>query len=149
MTTQAFRIGAIEIRTAVLLLAVLLGIAFPPVPASGQEPFFGVPVSADGVRGIVLRHHFVHPLPDGDESVITYAPDGTTTLVLRSGSRFAGSWTVDDSGRLCLSWPEYLQADCFQVFLDGTLLRLVAASGRIAGETLLPGLPPPWLSEPD
>ena len=118
-------------------------------PALGQDPGFGVPVVASGIRDIIVRHHFVHPLPDGGEYVITYDLDGTTRLVLKSGARFDGAWTIDTAGRLCLSWPDHPGPDCFSVFLDGTVFRLVDASGRVAGETPLPAGPPPWLAGTD
>lgn len=108
-----------------------------------------MPVTAGGIRDIVVRHHFAHPLPGGREYVITYGADGTTNLILRSGDRFAGTWAIDGAGHLCLSWPDHPGPDCFSVFLDGTMLRLVDATGRIAGETPLPGTPPSWLDGPD
>ena len=145
MAIQKPKIGGGRTRTAALLCAAQLVAS----PALGQEPAFGVPVTADGIREIIARHHFVHPLPDNREYVITYRADGTTNLVVRSGERFVGAWSVDGSGRLCLSWPDHPGPDCFSVFLDGSLLRLVDPSGRIAGQTPLPGTPPPWLEELD
>lgn len=126
----------------------IIALAFAPV-ASGQAPYFGVPVSADGLPEILLRHHFVYPLPDGSAYVITYAEDGTTDLTLQSGDRFAGTWAIDADGRLCLTWADRSEPDCFSAFLDGSVLRLVDSSGRIAGETSLPGTAPAWLTDPD
>ncbi len=142
MATRKDRIGGSRVRAAALLCAV----QFAASPALGQDPAYGVPVTAGGIRDIIVRHHFTHRLPDGPEYVLTYGPDGTTELVLRSGARFAGTWTLDSTGRLCLSWPAHSGPDCFSVFLDGDLLRLVDRSGRIAGETRLPGDPPSWLA---
>ena len=145
VATRKHKIGTGWIRTAALVCAAQLVAS----PAPGQAPDFGVPVTADGIREIIARHHFVHPLPDSREYVITYGSDGTTDLVVRSGERFAGAWSIDGSNRLCLSWPGHPGPDCFSVFLDGALLRLVDSSGRVAGQTPLPGTPPSWLEDLD
>ena len=145
MATLKNRIGGRRDRIAALACAA----QFLASAAFGQDLGFGVPVAASGIRDIIVRHHFVHPLPGGGEYVITYDADGTTRLVLKSGERFDGAWAVDTTGRLCLSWPGHPGSDCFSVFLDGPLLRLVDASGRIAGETRLPAGPPSWLAGTD
>ena len=151
-----------RIRTAVLFLAVQAALPAWHQSALGQDPYFGVPVSESGIRSIVMRHHFVYALPGGGEYAITYSPDETTTVVVRSGPRFDGIWAIDGAGRLCLTWADYAAGpDCFLVYLDGTTLRLVDLAGRIAGSTLrlvdlagriagetsLPGEPPAWLEE--
>ena len=132
MAEEEQRSGTVRIRAALLICAMqIIAFSFAPV-APGQEPYLGIPVAAEGIPDILFRHHFTYPLPDGSAYVITYSEDGTTDLVLQSGDRFEGTWTIDGAGRLCLSWPEHSRQDCFAVFLDGTVLRLVTAAGRVA-----------------
>ena len=109
---------AYMIRLAWPLLAVVVFVAGLPARVLAQDQ--GAPLAADELRGLIVGNTIEGPIRSKPYDFY-YRKDGTMGGMITSLGADRGTWRVEDDGKFCQQWIQFLNADdrCYRWYRQG------------------------------